>query len=142
MARDFIRVGDRYYILATSPRVNDQSRVLKHNDTFAVFDRVGDIRPIGMAGEGLYYAGTRHLNHLALDINGKRPLLLSSTVRQDNALLAVDLCNPELDLPEGQALPRDVLHIFRSTVLSRSAACAATGVARRSRPKSGTTRSS
>ena len=117
MEQDFIRIGDRYYILATSPRLDDQSRVLKHNDMFAVFDRVGDIRSIGVSQEGLYYGGTRHLNHLALEINGRRPLLLSSTVRQDNALLAVDLCNPELDVPGGEDLPRDVLHIFRSTVL-------------------------
>ena len=119
MAQEVIRVGDRYYILASSPRLSDQSRVLKHNDMFAVFDRVGDMRPIGMAEEGLYHGGTRHLDHLALEINGKRPLLLSSTVRQDNALLAVDLCNPDLELPGGQQLPRDVLHIFRSTVLWR-----------------------
>src|SRR2546426_7513848 len=42
---DIIRLQDQFYILATSSRIDDRTRVLKHGDTFAVFDRFGDMRP-------------------------------------------------------------------------------------------------
>src|SRR5688572_20354660 len=45
---EVIQVNDRFYILATSPRVDEQTRVLKQGDTFAVFDRYGDIQPAGL----------------------------------------------------------------------------------------------
>ena len=63
---DVIRVDDRYYILATSSAADDRTRVLKHGETFAVFDRYGDVRPFGMGEQGLYHEGTRMLSSLAL----------------------------------------------------------------------------
>ncbi len=51
---DIIKVEDHYYILATSSRVDQRTRVLKDNETFAVFDEAGDIRPIGVGEQGLY----------------------------------------------------------------------------------------
>src|ERR671919_2530562 len=90
---DVIRVEDQYYILATSPLADDRTRVLKHGETFAVFDRYGDIQPIGLGEQGLYHEGTRFLSRLVLRVGRRRPLLLSSTVKEDNALLAVDLTN-------------------------------------------------
>ncbi len=89
---------DRYYILATSALADDQDLVLKEGDTFGVFDRSGDIRPIGLAEEGLYHEGTRYLSRLSLRFGHQQPLLLSSAVKQDNALIAVDLTN--LDISE------------------------------------------
>src|SRR3954447_24184191 len=59
---------DRFYIQATSPRADDRSRVLKHGDTFGVFDHYGDIRPIGLSEEGLYHEGTRFLSRLLLGL--------------------------------------------------------------------------
>ena len=42
MARfEIIRLENQLYILATSSRVDDRTRVLKHGETFAVFDRFG-----------------------------------------------------------------------------------------------------
>ena len=38
-----ISVYDDFYILATSARLDDPTPVLKHEDTFAIFDRFGDI---------------------------------------------------------------------------------------------------
>ena len=52
------------------------SRVLKHGDTFAVFDRYGDIAAGGAGEQGLYHAGTRFLSRLELRLEGGRPLLL------------------------------------------------------------------
>lgn len=108
---------DQHYIQAPSPRAVQAVRVLKYGETFAVFDHFGDIQPAGLGEEGLYHEGTRFLSRLRLRVNHRRPLLLSSTVRQDNALLAVDLTNPDIHDGEQLLLPRDMLHILRSCFL-------------------------
>ena len=46
---EVVSIDDQFYILATSSRADDRTRVLKHGDTFAVFDRFGDIQPVGSA---------------------------------------------------------------------------------------------
>src|SRR5207245_8702407 len=94
MAKEVIRIRDEFYIRSSSPRVDARTRVLKQDDTFAVFDRFGDIDTFG--GElGLYYQDTRFLSRLTLRLGKDRPLLLSSTVREDNAVMAVDATNPD-----------------------------------------------
>jgi glycogen debranching enzyme len=42
---------------------------------------------------------------------------LSSTVREDNALLAVNLTNPDLSADGRVVVPRGVLHVFRTAFL-------------------------
>src|SRR5206468_4324067 len=79
----------------SSPRVDVRTRVLKDGETFAVFDRYGDLQPVGLGEQGLYHDGTRFLSRLELRVFGRRPLLLSSTVKDDNILLTVDLANPD-----------------------------------------------
>ena len=117
MADEIIRVNDAYYILATSTRVDDRRRVLKHGDTFAVFDRYGDIENVGLPEFGIYHHDTRFLSRLALRLGSYRPLLLSSTVKEDNALLTVDLTNPDVAQPNEVIVPRGTLHLFRSKML-------------------------
>ena len=51
--------------------------------------------------EGLYHRDTRYLSHLDLRLGGKRPMLLSSTVRDDNARLTCDLTNPDFRGEDG-----------------------------------------
>ncbi len=119
VADDIIKVEDDYYILATSSRSGQRTRVLKQDDTFAVFDESGDIRPIGLGEQGLYHRGTRFLSRMELRLGPLRPLLLSSTVKQDNDLLAVDLTNPDISLDGTLAVPRGTLHLFRSKFLWR-----------------------
>jgi len=84
--------ADRYYILAAAALADDQDLVLKEGDTFGVFDRSGDIRPIGLAEEGLYHEGTRYLSRLSLRFGQQQPLLLSSAIKRDNALSATFPC--------------------------------------------------
>ncbi len=91
--------------------------MLKHGDTFAIFDQYGDIRPVGLGEEGLFHQGTRFLNRLTLRLNRCHPLLLSSTVREDNALLTVDLTNADVSENGRLVLPRDTLHLMRSSLL-------------------------
>jgi glycogen debranching enzyme len=116
MSQEVIRVADRYYVLSTSPRVDDRTRVLKHGDTFGVFDRWGDIDPFGSGELGLYHRDTRYLSRFSLRLDGARPWLLSSTIKEDNALLAADLTNPDVR-GDGVAVPRGTVHLFRAKFL-------------------------
>lgn len=118
LPRDIVEIEDRYYILATSSLADEQSRVLKQGETFAVFDRYGDIKPVGLGEEGIYHEDTRFVSGLLLRLARERPMLLSSTIRQDNALLAVDLTNPDVSDDDGELLiPRGTLHIARTAFL-------------------------
>ena len=92
--------------------------MLLHNDTFAVFDRYGDIQPIGLGQQGLFHEETRYLSRLELLVDGHKPLLLSSVTAEDNVTLAVDLTNPDMQLPSGQELSRGTLHLYRNKFLS------------------------
>jgi glycogen debranching enzyme len=117
MAREVIRVRDAFYIRSSSPRIDVRTRVLKQGDTFAVFDRFGDIDTFGSGELGLYYQDTRFLSRLTLKLGKDRPLLLSSTVREDNAVLAVDATNPDVCRNGETVVPRGTVHIFRSKIL-------------------------
>ncbi len=47
--------------------------------------------------------------------------MLSSTVKQGNELLAVDVTNPDISIDHNLIVPRGVLHLFRSKFLHRGA---------------------
>jgi glycogen debranching enzyme len=113
---EVIRVRDEYYILATSPLADTQTRVLKQGETFAIFDLYGDIRRLGRGEQGVYHKGTRHISRSVLQLGGERPLLLGSSVAEDNIVFAVDLTNPDMTIG-GVFVPRGTLHIFRSIFL-------------------------
>ncbi|HLZ90649.1 MAG TPA: amylo-alpha-1,6-glucosidase [Candidatus Acidoferrum sp.] len=119
---DIVRVEDEYYVRASSALADDRTRVLKYGDTFAVFNRYGDIEPLGTSRFGLFHAETRHLSRLTLRLNQKQPLLLSSTIREDNAFLSVDLTNVDTPLDGEAELARGTVHLFRLQFL-RSATC-------------------
>ncbi|MGZ5125489.1 MAG: glycogen debranching N-terminal domain-containing protein, partial [Burkholderiales bacterium] len=48
---------DDYSIIARASRAAERTRVLKHGDTFAVFDSTGDILPSAWSEQGLYHDG-------------------------------------------------------------------------------------
>jgi glycogen debranching enzyme len=108
-----IQVDDQYYILATSSFADDRTRVIKEGETFGVFDRYGDILPLGMGEQGVYHEGTRFLSRLELLLSGKRPFLLSSGIDDDNLIFSVDLANPDMNFHE-TVVPRETMHIYRS----------------------------
>jgi glycogen debranching enzyme len=115
---DIIRVQDQFYILATASKARERTAVLKHDDTFAVFDMSGDIGAFGAGEQGLYHEDTRYLSLFRLRLNSQRPLLLSARVKDDNELFGADLTNSDISSPDGTlALPRDVLHLFRARFL-------------------------
>jgi len=115
---DVIRVQDQFYILATASQAVQPTAVLKHDDTFAVFDHSGDIGTFGACEQGLYHEGTRYVSVLRLRLNGQRPLLLSARVKDDNELFSVDLTNPDIPLDDGSlVIARDLVHLFRARFL-------------------------
>jgi len=114
---DLIQIQDRYYILASSSRIDDRTRVLKHDDLFAVLDRFGELAPQGFGELGFYYDGTRFLSRLGVPLGRHRPLLLSSTLSRDNTRLLVDLTNPDLPAEDGAVIPRGTIHLCREVLL-------------------------
>ncbi|MGB2671987.1 MAG: amylo-alpha-1,6-glucosidase [Candidatus Acidiferrum sp.] len=116
-ARDVLAVDNEYYVRATSGLADHSTRVLKYGDTFGVFNRYGDIEALGSLQFGLFHCESRHLSRMVLRVNDQQSQLLGSTVRQDNALLAVDLTNLDESRNQEGGLLRGILHIFRSSVL-------------------------
>ena len=116
-----VRLG-QYAVASQSSLQERRPRTLKHGDTFGVFDRNGDVLSGEGSPDGLYHRDTRHLTHLDLRINGSSPVLLSSTLRDDNAVLTCDLTNPDLYDEAGRLLlEHDAIHIRRSKFLWKSA---------------------
>ncbi len=114
---DAIRVGDRWYVLATTSRTGDPIRVLKHGASFVLFDRFGDMPRAGSGEHGLYHEGTRFLARHELRMNGQRPILLNSNVRRDNGLLAVDATNPDFHDDGVLTVVKGTIHVARSWIL-------------------------
>jgi len=99
---------------------DERTRVLKHGDTFAVFDHRGEMTPGGLGEHGLYHEGTRHLSAFSLELDGRRPFLLSSTVREENDQLVVSMTNPDLFRDGRLWLPLGSLHLTVRSLLWRS----------------------
>src|SRR4029078_10473921 len=114
---EVIRVRNEFYIRSSSARVDVRTRVLKQGDMYAVFDRFGDVETFGAGELGLFYQDTRCLSRLTLKLGKDRPLLLSSTIREDNAVLAVDSTNADVWRNGEIVIPQGTLHVFRSKIL-------------------------
>jgi len=114
-----------YVVVARASRPGPLPFVLKHGESFAVFDPLGDIHAEESGDLGVFHEGTRHVSRLELRLWNQRPLLLSSTVREDNCVLVSHLMNPDLGWPDVDgglgALAKGTLHIQRSSVLTEAA---------------------
>ena len=117
---DVIEVENQYYVRAQSSLADNQTNVLMAGDLFAVFDRHGDFRTLSSTEQGLFYKEMRHLSRLVLRLKDHALLLLSSSLRLDNAIFTVDLTNPELPLTDHRELRRGTLHFSRSSFLWRN----------------------
>ena len=58
--------------------------ILKHGNTFAVFDSHGDIGATTGGPDGIYLDDTRFLSRLEMSLNGMQPLLLGSNYSDDD----------------------------------------------------------
>src|SRR6476469_8013512 len=101
----------KFHIHADAVNNDDRVKVLNHADSFAIFDRWGDIHPYTKKAQGIFHQGTRFLNRLELRLNKKKPLLLSSSIKEDNDVLSVDLTNADLT---DCGIPENSLHVSRS----------------------------
>src|SRR5690606_37524329 len=96
-------------------------RTLKHGDSFAMFDELGDVTEMRHSPTGLFHYDTRFLSQLCFTIEGARPLVLGSTVQPDNLTLDVDMTNPDIFREERLVLPKDTFHIARAKFLWQGA---------------------
>ena len=112
-----IRVTEQFEIVAETARPSVQPRVLKHGDTFTVFNHLGDMVPAEGGEQGLFHDGTRHLSRFELLVGPGRPLLLSSTISDDNVVFSADLTNADVRLDGAVVLPHGEVHLLRSRLL-------------------------
>ncbi len=115
--------ADNFAITAEVSLVEERMRTLKHGDMFGVFDQRGDIRASPGATAGLFYQDTRYLSEFEVWIAGRPPVVLSSTLRDDNATLTCDLGNPDLpslNSGKGDGFAANLIHIRRSRFLWQS----------------------
>jgi glycogen debranching enzyme len=69
--------------------------ILKRDDTFAIFDGLGDIDSASPQPLGLFRDDTRFLSHFKLRIGQGDLLLVNATVDDDNLMLNVDLTSAQ-----------------------------------------------
>src|SRR5262245_40412630 len=110
-----------FYIPATGPAARPR-RTLKHDDSFLVVDAHGDIGASAGGPDGLFRADTRFLSRFEVLVNGMQLLLLGSNLRDDNAILKVDLTNPYIFFDKRLILDKYTLHIDRTILLWRGTA--------------------
>ena len=109
---------DPFAIAASSSLQEFRPLVLKHGDSFGVFDDKGDVLSGRASTQGVYYRDTRHLSHFSVTLGEARPMLLSSTLRDDNATLTCDLTNPDLFEADGRlSIEHDLIHLRRTRFL-------------------------
>ena len=113
---EMLKLDEQFAIVSEAERPAAIVRVLKKDDTFAVFDPHGDIVAGPGSPYGLYHAGTRFLSRFALRLGRREPLLLSSTVTEDNGCFAADLTNPDVVRDGKVVLSRGAIHLYRSRV--------------------------
>ncbi len=115
---DAVRLDERFSIITDAERLPLPPRVLKADDTFGVFDQYGDIVPSENSEQGLYHRGTRYLSRLELLMGRRRPLLLSSTIDDQNSVFSADSTNGDVFQDDVLLLARGELHIARKRVLA------------------------
>ncbi len=113
--QDVVSVDERFAIVTAGQRSAGPQRVLKQGEAFAVFDEHGDMLP--GAEHGIYYRGTRYVSGLELLMAGHRPLLLSSTVSDDNAVFVANFTNLDICRETRVELPHGTIHVLRSRIL-------------------------
>ncbi|MDQ6422054.1 amylo-alpha-1,6-glucosidase [Paenibacillus sp. LHD-117] len=87
--------------------------VIKENDLFLTTDKGGDIPDGDTAGRGLYTKDTRFLSRMEARINGKKPVLLSSSA-DENYISTIRMTNPHMEENGELILWRESVEIERT----------------------------
>jgi glycogen debranching enzyme len=109
-------VEDDHHIAGTSGHETEGGRVLKSEDAFVIVDRLGEIHTAGRGEQGLFFRGTRYMSKLRFRFGKRAPMLLCSSVLENNLGLAVDLANPDMR-GENWRIPHGTIHLSRRAVL-------------------------
>jgi glycogen debranching enzyme len=111
-----ITLQSEFGIVARS-HADTPSRVLKQGNTFLLFDRSGDVNPLGPGDQGLFRGDTRFVSRWTLRLGGEPPLLLGSEITSANDRCIIDLTNPDQVVDDEVTLPKGSLHLRRTRFL-------------------------
>src|ERR1700759_2563196 len=84
-----------FYITATGTASRPRQS-LKWGDSFLVLDNHGDAGAAEGESDGLFHLDTGFLSRFELAITDLQPLLLGSSIRDDNTVATSDLTNPDM----------------------------------------------
>jgi glycogen debranching enzyme len=115
-----LQSSDQFSVLATSSLTEENTFILKHDRTFAIFNKYGDIVQHKKSAQGIFYGGTRYLSDYQMRVEGSLPLFLSSHLRENNEMFLVDLTNPDIFYENELKLEKDIIHIMRKKVVWQS----------------------
>ena len=108
---------DEFKAAADDAYQNPDLRVLNESDTFAILDDHGNINKKGHGIQGIYFRGTRFVSSLTTRLNGQYPIMLSSTIREKNDMLSVDMTNQKLTWEE-VSFNSGLLHIKKNLFIT------------------------
>ncbi|HEV8711651.1 MAG TPA: amylo-alpha-1,6-glucosidase [Candidatus Binatia bacterium] len=112
-----VRLEEEYYLLASELAQRRPQVLLNHAESFAIFDLAGDIPLAYRDSYGFFHRGTRFLHRYELRLNGKLPLLLSTTTTHEGSGLVTHLSNAD-ELRDGEvSLLRDTVAVRRDKTL-------------------------
>jgi glycogen debranching enzyme len=107
--------GEPEFLISVSSGSGRAHETLKHDDAFAVMDTHGDIGAFGDRSNGFFFNDTRYLSRLELLVARNAPLLLGSTLDGTDLQLCSDLTNPDVYADGTLWLPKDAVHIYRTS---------------------------
>lgn len=94
--------------------------VIKENDIFLLFDKLGDVSKADENSLGLYTRDTRFLSRMELYLNGSKPTLLDLKTEGNNEAVVL-ATNPEMSTAGGWVVPPHSLFIRRHLFISGGA---------------------
>src|SRR5579859_2993901 len=110
--------ADAGYAIRISAATMVHERIsIKHGDSFVLTDRRGDLPGEPGAETGFYIGGTRYLSGLELRLAGERPILLSSSLADDDVILSAIETNADVVLADGTRLPKESVLLVRDVTV-------------------------
>lgn len=117
MTPERIRLGEEYYLLASTLAPRRPQVLLNHADSFGIFDLAGDIPLADVEPYGLFHQGSRFLNRFELRFNGEFPLLLGTASTYEGSELVTYLSNADEHRDGALVLERDTIALRRCKTL-------------------------
>lgn len=97
--------------------IREKRLAIKEGDYFLFTNDEGNIPSENTSGLGLYYKDTRFLSDFEFTVNGRNPVLLSSTAERDY-LAHIELTNADIRDGDRLMVPQETLNIRRLRVMS------------------------